>query len=484
VTARLPLLLALLLLAGCGGEDEVRLYWVPKQLPSGHPPQGGGHDHQHDDDARPTPEDASWTLPEGWQVDPGQRAMRYVTLRAGELEVAVTQFPGSVGSLLQNVDRWRGQLGLPPAPPHELEELVQALEHPDAEVSLVDLANPESDQRLWVTLLRRPAVTWFVKTQGTVAQVDAAGEALLAFVGSLRFKAGTPASAPPPLRPAWTAPEGWTEAKAEPPRLASYAVGSGDERAEATVSSFPGQVGSLIDNVNRWRDQLGLEPVENVDALSPAPQPARIGHSDGTLVTLHGDAQTLVVAFALHEGETWFFKLRGSKALVAREAERFQAWTASVDFHPAAPGHAPGARPADAPPASAEPAAAPFGFSAPEGWTQGAARPPRLLTLRTPEGAELSVTSFPGSVGTLEANLERWRGQLGLPASGEAAIEAVTVSGAEGQQIELVGAEQAMRVASVSFQGQTWFFKLMGPAPAVAEARAGFGAFLESVELR
>ena len=114
---------------------------------------------------------------------------------------------------------------------------------------------------------------------------------------------------------------------------------------------------------------------------------------------------------------------------------------------------------------------------------RGAANPPRLLTLLSPNGAELSVTRFGGPVGTLDANVTRWRRQLGSTDAAAVRPEAVTISGIAGELVELVGPEGAIRVASVPQGGQTWFFKLMGPADAVAADRDGLAAFLASVEL-
>ncbi len=60
-----------------------------------------------------------WTLPAGWQEQPGGD-IRYATLSMpgeGKLEVSVTVLPKSLADeeyVLVNVNRWRGQLKLPP----------------------------------------------------------------------------------------------------------------------------------------------------------------------------------------------------------------------------------------------------------------------------------------------------------------------------------------------------------------------------------
>lgn len=62
-----------------------------------------------------------WTLPEGWTEQPGS-GIRYATLLVGggekPLEVTVTALPKTPGDenayLLSNINRWRGQMKLPP----------------------------------------------------------------------------------------------------------------------------------------------------------------------------------------------------------------------------------------------------------------------------------------------------------------------------------------------------------------------------------
>src|SRR5688572_31734231 len=75
-----------------------------------------------------------WKVPAGWRQDARQRPMRFATFLIGEgdaaVEVAVSQFPGDVGGLLANVNRWRGQVGLAPVTEAELPSIVQPFENP------------------------------------------------------------------------------------------------------------------------------------------------------------------------------------------------------------------------------------------------------------------------------------------------------------------------------------------------------------------
>jgi hypothetical protein len=65
-----------------------------------------------------------WIAPEHWTLDNTPRSMRLATYiipsEAGDQEVAVTRFPGQVGGVLANINRWRGQMGLLPIAEPEL----------------------------------------------------------------------------------------------------------------------------------------------------------------------------------------------------------------------------------------------------------------------------------------------------------------------------------------------------------------------------
>jgi hypothetical protein len=62
----------------------------------------------------------TWTLPEGWREGP-RRAGRYATILAGPIDdsVELSIIPAG-GSLLENVNRWCGQVGLPKVKDEEL----------------------------------------------------------------------------------------------------------------------------------------------------------------------------------------------------------------------------------------------------------------------------------------------------------------------------------------------------------------------------
>ena len=58
----------------------------------------------------------------------------------------------------------------------------------------------------------------------------------------------------------WNAPSHWKEGKSSSMRLASYSIPYNDAIADLSITNFSGDGGGLLANVNRWRQQLDLEP--------------------------------------------------------------------------------------------------------------------------------------------------------------------------------------------------------------------------------
>ena len=139
-------------------------------------------------DADKTPASVPWTVPSGWTQDPKERPMRVATFRAGEgenaVEVAVSQFPGDVGGLLANVNRWREQVGLEPITEEQLPSVIQTFENPGFKGATMRL-NGEKKHMLAAAIKEDKANrTWFVKAVGTPAQADAHEAAMKAFAQS------------------------------------------------------------------------------------------------------------------------------------------------------------------------------------------------------------------------------------------------------------------------------------------------------------
>src|SRR5690606_19513113 len=115
-----------------------------------------------------------------------------------------------------------------------------------------------------------------------------------------RFRYQTrPAAAsesPAPRGLIYDTPEGWTEKPGSPMRDVNFTFGEKGE-GECYVARLPGAGGGLAANVNRWRAQMGTEPLtdEQVAALptrSLFGQPARFVAVDGAFSPGMGSNET------------------------------------------------------------------------------------------------------------------------------------------------------------------------------------------------
>ncbi len=348
--------------------------------------------------------------------------------------------------------------------------------------------------------------------------------------------ANLPPSATPAPAIRWVLPPGWTDQGANNIRLGNILVtGPNNQRAEMTVTRFEGDVGGQLANVNRWRNQLQLPPIDDA-ALSAViihrDYPA--GHmdavdivSDAPLGSSTFKTRTLV-AWLPQTGATWFFKLTGDDELVASQRDAFSAFLTSVQFSaapanatststPSGPlpeGHPPidGSPSVSTPPAQPAPAASgpmtmanstlpasavssgtALTWSAPSSWTEKPLGPIRKGSFAISD-ADLSITAFPGDVGGLLANLNRWRGELQL--------EPITTADLPTATVTVPSADPALKFLVVDMAGtpggsatrtlgailpvgsDTYFFKLKGPAATVAAAKNDFLAFLATVKNR
>lgn len=130
-------------------------------------------------------------------------------------------------------------------------------------------------------------------------------------------------------------------------------------------------------------------------------------------------------------------------------------------------------------------------YKVPEGWTELPASGIRKANLRVSDDngtAELTVTVFPGDVGGNLANINRWRGQVGLeavtPEELASFTESYTISQHRGLYTRIEGGTDSILGGLLPFHGNTWFFKLQGNSSTVFAAELGFKAFLDSVALQ
>lgn len=137
----------------------------------------------------------------------------------------------------------------------------------------------------------------------------------------------------------WSAPGGWVEdPQPRPMRVATLMVGSGAGRAELIVTRFrAGGFGSMLDNLNRWRQQVGLEPLKDESAVTPekttvAGAEAQVYDFTGPRDQGTAARRNRVAMVQTPAGDVWFFRLTGPADVVEAQRPAFDAFLASVKF--------------------------------------------------------------------------------------------------------------------------------------------------------
>lgn len=178
-------MITLLALSGCR-DDGVAVYEVPRESPT--PP----HASAPGPAAGAGGSDLTWTAPAGWTARPAE-GMRLATFviptSGGSAELSVTAFPGPAGGPLANVNRWRGQLGLPPLAAGDLAGHSERVSTPAGEALVIEASGRGGDEGLLGAILERPDRTWFFKVTGAPAAVKESKGAVLTFLGSLHAAA-------------------------------------------------------------------------------------------------------------------------------------------------------------------------------------------------------------------------------------------------------------------------------------------------------
>ena len=289
--------------------------------------------------------------------------------------------------------------------------------------------------RMLAAMLPKGNEIWFFKVTGPEGAVDSVRADFRSFVEGIEFEDGAPKLKDLPL--------GWRRGGEKPFRYATLDVETPDKQLGISVSSLPLRENSwdeqVQDNVNRWRGQLGLPKSDkkwadaetlSVQAADPnsvwvdivgetggansmAPPFANRTAPSGTLGTPPSQSanpsttsvsdERLLAAMVPLGSNIWFFKVKGAKDSVALVTKTLRAFVEGIQFEQSAPNLS----------------------TLPQNWSRGAGGPFRYATLDvvTPVGKlDISISKLVRQqdkawAEQVDMNVNRWRGQMGLPPS-------------------------------------------------------------------
>jgi hypothetical protein len=312
-------------------------------------------------------------------------------------------------------------------------------------------------------------------------------------VPSPDMSASMPGAAPEALPPIkYQLPEGWQEKPPSEMRVASFtALGPGGLSADVSVIPLP-IVGRDLELINMWRSQVQLPPTTDPDAVKQAESTA-IGADEGRLFGFVSDQpmigksrHRIFIATLTRGSMTWFFKMDGDDAFVLSQKPKFLQFLKSVTFDDSTPDQMSAA---PAPPAQGVDAGSIW--TVPSDWQSVPPSQFLLAEFSVPGAggakAEVNVAAMEGEGGGLLANVNRWRGQIGLGPILENDLDqspdrlggAATLVDYTGTDAK-TGAPTRLVGAIVSENGQTWFYKLMGDPKVVAQQKEAFTKFIQS----
>jgi hypothetical protein len=322
------LVCAALVLSGCQEQEPIREYTVPKEPPvrllavmapradrtwffklMGPEPEVAKHVQAFDAfiaSVRFSKEGAiEWTVPEEWSEEHSDQRFEAVIRFAGKgmpLPITITQLGGpQAKDVRANLNRWRRQLGLDEIGEDELRKLDGNIQVDGLPATRVDFTGPSK--------------------------------------GARRANSA-PLAAPSLRRPfTFTKPDDWQEqpaaAVAGIRREAVFRVGQGERFAQTTVLRLGGDGGGSLQNVNRWRRELGLQPAtdeqlrRDLRSLDSASGPMNYVELTGRV---QGEERTTLAAWIAHGGQTWFITMKGPADLVRTQKSAFEAFVQSFRF--------------------------------------------------------------------------------------------------------------------------------------------------------
>lgn len=379
-----------LLLAGCS-DPEPRVYSVARETRAPVAPAASSEAQ--------LPQNASlppyrWEAPASWEPH-ALTTFRVGSYRPyGELhdlvDISVTTFPGSGGDDLANVNRWRDQLELPHLSPEQLQKDRQELPSQMGNLAFYDYTSDKilevggEKRRLAAAVYRDQVhnISWFFRISGAESAVEKEMNHFKSMVASFAtgagvqqmeipvpahhghhapvggamvapFAGGQTAAAAPQVStstpaasahsahgagdPIWNVPTGWEQYPAEGMRFANFRSTETDPVVAVTtnVFRFPGDAGGLLDNINRWRNELQLSPWTADEMMAGGTQMTVSGHSM-FIVDLNAEtgdpARRILGAVFKHGGESWFVKMEGAVSAVQANMQNFIDFLRSIRF--------------------------------------------------------------------------------------------------------------------------------------------------------
>jgi hypothetical protein len=348
------------LVSGCDRKSEIKVYRVVKApLEESAPAQGPGMGPGMPTNAQSPGELAAsapifsgtTVTPPNWEPQPPSQMRQASFLVKGDkgtiVDISLVSLGTSAANVLDNVNRWLGQLGQPPIAPEKLESFTQHLTTTIGDVTIFDLpglprdADPAKDGRIIAAMAPTPNGTLFFKMRGNAELTEAQKGDFIKWVSAVCTDQKTarqkddltmPLNEPKAAQIKYKTPEGWTEVPASSMRYASFSAnGAGGAKIDISIVTFPGDGGSDADNVNRWRRQIGL-PAMDDKSINGLVVPLNTDDAQFSTLDMTGNDSRVIAAWTRRDGRSWFIKMSGPSPALENEKAKFFDFIRSVQF--------------------------------------------------------------------------------------------------------------------------------------------------------
>lgn len=183
----------MLLAAGCGREEPAT-YEVPKEETATPAPTMSMGGAEADNEAviqahtamMESQQQSSFEaeLPEGWTEKPAS-GMRMASYAIGETAVDFYLISLTMGDVPSNVNRWRGQVGLPAATVEEIARDVDTFEVDGHGAHYIEIYNEEGGNGIIAAIVDLSPNYWYFTAKGTVDELQAHAGDIRTFVESI-----------------------------------------------------------------------------------------------------------------------------------------------------------------------------------------------------------------------------------------------------------------------------------------------------------
>lgn len=295
----------------------------------------------------------------------------------------------------------------------------------------------------------------------------------------------------------WETPATWEELPGDTMRIANFKV---TELSNCSLFKLKGQAGGLGKNLNRWRTQMALPQLsaEEINALAIK----KLMGNDAVYTVMDGvytgmsstdsKGDFRMIGLTLIQSDySYFVKLTGPLEEIKEQEKNFSQFCASIKKIETSALEILTKAGSQLNSDLSNNASKSFDAKVPEHWTLEPEKPMRLVSYQV-STATCYVSILGGDGGGVSSNINRWRGQLGLPAMSDEEIGGLATLSINGQQapyIEVNGMgddkKDLMLLGAIcsTSDGKTAFIKMTGTSDILEKEIEHFKTFCSSLKL-